>query len=196
MKLRLKELRKEHKLSLRELDKQVNINYSQLARIERGESLLSQQHIQILTNFFGVSADYLLGLSDVPLLLKEDSFKRIPVYANITNIKSLKNKENIVSYLLADVSDEKDYFYYQITNDEMKPDLLKGDYALIKITSSINDDSIGLFSIKNNVLLRKCFINNTIITLRRSDSTFKDEDFQLNDIEKIGVLIGFYRPKV
>lgn len=63
---RLRDIRKKHKLSLRELDEKVNINYSQLARIEKSEASLTNQHIQVLTSFFGVSADYLLGLSDIP----------------------------------------------------------------------------------------------------------------------------------
>mgnify|MGYP000847452003 CR=1 FL=1 len=63
---RLREIRKKHQLTLRQLDEQVNINYSQLARIEKGEASLTNQHIEILTKHFAVSADYLLGLSDIP----------------------------------------------------------------------------------------------------------------------------------
>jgi transcriptional regulator with XRE-family HTH domain len=65
MKTRLRELRKSYGLTLRELDEKVNINYSQLARIERGEGSLTQQHIQILSSFFNVSSDYLLGINEI-----------------------------------------------------------------------------------------------------------------------------------
>jgi transcriptional regulator with XRE-family HTH domain len=62
---RLKELRKEHRLSLRDLADRIMISYSALSNAENGKRNLTDIDIKILTEFFNVSSDYLLGLSDI-----------------------------------------------------------------------------------------------------------------------------------
>lgn len=62
---RLRELRKERRLSLRELSNNVLIDYSALCKVENGKRNLNDNDIKVLTDFFNVSSDYLLGLSDV-----------------------------------------------------------------------------------------------------------------------------------
>ncbi|QKS70216.1 helix-turn-helix transcriptional regulator [Paenalkalicoccus suaedae] len=69
----VKQLRKHHNLSLRELSERVNINYSVISRIESGSRPLSDNEINVFANFFDVSADYILGRSDEPDPLKPQS---------------------------------------------------------------------------------------------------------------------------
>lgn len=63
---RLKELRLEKKLSLRDLAEKVNISYSALSLAENGKRNLTDNDIQIFCNFYDVTSDYLLGLTDNP----------------------------------------------------------------------------------------------------------------------------------
>ena len=62
----LKTLRTNAKLTVRDLAEKININYATLSRLENSESHFNNDYIAALTNFFNVSADYLLGLSDIP----------------------------------------------------------------------------------------------------------------------------------
>jgi len=64
---RLKFLRKESRLSLRELSKNVGISNSVLSYLETGARPFRQEHLDILTAFFNVTNDYLLGRSDYGL---------------------------------------------------------------------------------------------------------------------------------
>ena len=57
-------LRKQKNLSQEELAEQSGIAYRSYRRYESGEREPSASTIVILARFFGVSADYLLGLSD------------------------------------------------------------------------------------------------------------------------------------
>lgn len=61
---RLKQLREDKRMTLRELADKVNINFTALSRIENGNRNLSDNDIFILTSFFNVSSDYLLGLTN------------------------------------------------------------------------------------------------------------------------------------
>ncbi|MBQ4099091.1 MAG: helix-turn-helix transcriptional regulator [Clostridia bacterium] len=61
---RLKELRLQLNLSQMELSKATGISQSAIAKWELGKTEPSASAIIILANFFGESADYLLGLID------------------------------------------------------------------------------------------------------------------------------------
>ena len=61
---RLKELRLEKGLTQRELSKQTGLCRSAIAFWELCERVPSAEAIIILAKYFGVSADYLLGLED------------------------------------------------------------------------------------------------------------------------------------
>ena len=61
---RLKELRLEQKMSQKELANAIGTNNSSICDWECGRSQPSMEAIVTLCLFFGVSADYLLGLKD------------------------------------------------------------------------------------------------------------------------------------
>ena len=61
---RLKELRKEKKLTQKELAEEIGISKRALAYWENGESQIKPDKAQQLADFFGVSVGYLLGYSD------------------------------------------------------------------------------------------------------------------------------------
>lgn len=73
--LRIKELRNELGLSLRELSEQINISFSSLGKYERGEQQPSIDTIIMLANFFHVSIDYLMGNSNYRTANDEYKFK-------------------------------------------------------------------------------------------------------------------------
>lgn len=61
---RLKELRKEKKLSQKEIAKEMSISEKTLSRWENGESQIKPEKAQQLADYFGVSVGYLLGYED------------------------------------------------------------------------------------------------------------------------------------
>lgn len=62
---RVRQLRKLHNLTLRELAKEVNMSYSNLGSIERGDIMLREDNARCIAKYFNVSIDYLLGI-DAP----------------------------------------------------------------------------------------------------------------------------------
>ena len=61
---RLKELRNEKELSQDELAKQTGLSRSAISAWESGTRVPAATAVVALAKFFGVSADYLLGLED------------------------------------------------------------------------------------------------------------------------------------
>jgi len=62
---RLKKLRTEADISLRELQKYTGITNSVISVLESGKRPFRQTHIDTLSSFFNVTSDFLLGRSDV-----------------------------------------------------------------------------------------------------------------------------------
>ena len=60
---RLKELRKEKKLTQQEMAEVLGVNEKTISRWENGESTIKSDKAQALADFFGVSDSYLLGYS-------------------------------------------------------------------------------------------------------------------------------------
>jgi transcriptional regulator with XRE-family HTH domain len=61
---RLKDLRVERKLSLRELSKLADVSVMSISRWENNQSDILSESITKLAKYFGVTTDYLLGLEN------------------------------------------------------------------------------------------------------------------------------------
>ena len=67
IKERLEDLRNRRKLTLKELSEKTGVDYSTLSRIENGNvKKVGDDVLLKLARFFGVSTDFLLGITDVP----------------------------------------------------------------------------------------------------------------------------------
>lgn len=61
---RLKEIREEKRLSQSELARQTGISNASISRWENGIADIASDYLVILCKFFGVTADYMLGLEE------------------------------------------------------------------------------------------------------------------------------------
>ena len=68
--IRLKELRKEHKLTQTQLGKVLGCSYGTIAGYERGRYLIATPFLYTICKKYNISADYLLGKTNNPKYLK------------------------------------------------------------------------------------------------------------------------------
>ena len=71
---KLRELRKQKQKTLRDINNDLGISYSNLAAIERGEHNCNADTLKILAQYYGVTTDYLLGKTDNPKAIKVKVF--------------------------------------------------------------------------------------------------------------------------
>lgn len=64
--LRLKQLRKERRISQVKLAMDLNMNQNSISRYENGEREADYETLIAFADYFGVSVDYLLGRTDNP----------------------------------------------------------------------------------------------------------------------------------
>ena len=61
---RLKELREDRGLSMKKLSELVNIGIASISRWEKEMTIVNGDQLIIFANFFNVSTDYLLGITN------------------------------------------------------------------------------------------------------------------------------------
>lgn len=67
---RIKDLREDSDLSQSEVAKVIHTTQQQYSKIETGKSDIYGEKLKLLAQFYNVSADYILGLTDEPRRLK------------------------------------------------------------------------------------------------------------------------------
>lgn len=146
----LKKLRKEKKLTVRELSELVNINYATLSRLENDESQLTDDYIEILSGFYGVSADYLLGISKIQNFIPVE---KLPVYSFIYASEPILRNECFLGYEIAPgETDVKNSIYLVNHDDSMKSSsgLIKGDLLIIEFTNQAENNHVVIVAKDND----------------------------------------------
>jgi len=90
---KLKILRLEKQLTLRELARQTNISHPTLSRLETHQTTFNEENLIILSNFFGVTTDLLLGISN------DNEEKTNEIISN--NIRKLRQLKGLTQQELA-----------------------------------------------------------------------------------------------
>ncbi len=67
---RIKDLREDNDLSQATIAKVIKTTQQQYSKIELGKSDISGEKLRLLAEFYNISADYILGLTDEPRRLK------------------------------------------------------------------------------------------------------------------------------
>lgn len=101
---RLRELRKAKGLTIRELGEATNISYPVISYIENGERPFTQQNLEILSKYFNVSADYMLGRSESSNLTSEsEELSRLTIQERyiLDSIKTLTKEQlqELIKYI-------------------------------------------------------------------------------------------------
>ena len=110
--IRLKELRKEKKLTQEELARDIGVSKITILRWENGERQIKPDKAQRLADYFGVSVGYLLGYDDITKV-------------NVTDVETFKLFEKVAD------EQKKEFGLKEITDIEQLKEL-KSD-ALIAL---------------------------------------------------------------
>lgn len=97
--MKLKELRNEKNLTLNKLSEKINISPQVLSRYERGDREPDIKTLITLSDFFGVSVDYLIGRTDdfgvikkaaeLPALTREET-ELLTYFKKLNNLQQQK----------------------------------------------------------------------------------------------------------
>lgn len=92
---RLKELRKSRNISQQKLGAYLNYGYTAIANYESGRNEPSFDTLMKIAVFFDVTVDYLIGLSDEPMIMNSLSISEVQLLEIYRNLND-ENKEVIM----------------------------------------------------------------------------------------------------
>lgn len=204
---RLKELREEKGLAQADLGKILEITSQAYGLLENGKRDISTEYLKVLSNFYNVTTDYILGISSDRKgnsELKETLFL-IPIVGKIPAGEPLLAEDNIVAYLPIDpsmygLSNPDNLFFLQVIGDSMNNVIPDGSYVLIKKQdyAETGDVVAAIINGDNEATLKRFKQLDDMFILLEPDSTnpehiqrvinLKDTDFKI-----VGKVIGDFK---
>lgn len=207
---KIKKLRKEKGLTLKQLGELLNLGESTMSMYESGNRSPDYDTLAKLAKIFNCSTDYLLGQSDYKNYCDYSSeitevspkhFVKIPIIGVIRAGDPILAIENIIGYEYADKKDlnEEDYFYLKVKGDSMNKSRIEdGDLVLVRSQNDVDDGDIAVVVVNGNeATLKRVYRSNGTLILQ-PDSTnpihkpqiYNNQNSLSTDIKIIGKVIN------
>lgn len=186
---RIKELRKERKITLEKLAAGLNLSTTAIFQYEKGIREASYETLKNIADYFNVSIDYLLGNEGT----KTQSLIRIPVLGTIPAGIPLEAIEDVLDY--EDISPEmlnggKEYFALKIQGSSMFPKYLEGDIVIFqKQDYCDNGQDCAVYVNGYDATFKKIKLNENGITLQPINPDFEPMFYNNEEIENLPVRI-------
>lgn len=194
---RIKEWRKKKGLSQEELGNIVNVQKAAISKYELGRAIPSTDILSKLSKYFGITTDYLLGLSNDPhgtMVPKGkgfyDSFGmtsqdaiihsyKIPILGRVAAGIPIEAHEEILGYQYINEEYRNDgysYFALRISGKSMEPTIMDGDIVIVRQQTTVDSGDIA------------------IVLIDGEDATAKEVKESPEGITLIGHNVAVYTP--
>lgn len=196
----LKSARKATGLTQAEVAASIGITQNAYSYWENGKVKIDHESLAKLSKLFGVTIDYLMGISEQP----QDNIVKIPVLGTIPAGIPLEAIEDIIDYEeipQSFLSGGKEYFALAVKGDSMWPDYLPGDVVIVRKQPICNsgDDCI-VYVNGYDATLKQVKLNDedhSLTLIPRNQSypprTFTQEEIQTLPVTIAGVVVELRR---
>ena len=192
---RLKSLRESKGLSQSEMGKILNITGQAYGLYENEKRTINNETLIILSNFFGVSVDYLLGNEQsIP-----KRYYMMPVYGSISAGLPSWAEQIIEGRIPVDpdmfnLVNPEECFFLRVNGESMNKEISNGAYALIRKTDFVENGDIAVVMVGDNEATIKKFSKQgdlIILEPMSTDTSFTTQVYnQDTKVEVIGKYIG------
>lgn len=145
---RLKQLRKEKKVTQADLASMLGITQQAVGKWETGRSSPDPETLLTLSAFFGVSIDSMLGKPEIAsTAVQAYDFAAetlVPVIGTVRAGYGALAFEEDNGMEPANVRDPQNYFYLIVSGDSMEPRIQNGDLALVHRQPTLDDGDLGV----------------------------------------------------
>lgn len=177
---KIKELRKENKLTLKQLGEMLNLGESTMSMYESGNRNPDYETLAKMASIFDCTTDYLLGQSEyrnyksMVTEVNSDRFVEVPVLGVIRAGDPIFAESNITGYELTDKKDlngEK-FFYLKVNGDSMNKSRIEdGGLVLVRSQNDVDDGEIAVVVVNGcEATIKKVFRSKGSLILQ-PDST-------------------------
>ena len=202
---RIRELRKKHKISMKELGQYVGVAESTISLYETEKRQPDNNVLIKIAEIFNVSVDYLLGreTNDIYASIGAMPVKKIklPVLGNVACGEPIYANEDLEGYIYIDEDIGADFCLRAQGDSMVNARIFDGDILYIKKQDMVDDGEIAVVLIEDEATVKRVYYDreNNTITLMPENPTYKMMRYsgaQLNQIRILGkVLCGQYKVK-
>lgn len=197
---RLKQLRKDKKLTMVELsnilnDKYgLNLNYTMISKWENEKNIISNTNASAYCKYFEVSLDWLIygdtktkkhseSNIDMNCIYEETEFMKIPLYNSISAGYGSCESEFIEMIAVPGLRPNgTTYFAVKVKGDSMEPKIPNGSVIIIKKDIQIENGEIGAFCLnEENLVKQKKLVKDKLIL---HSFNFAYDDKMINEIDE------------
>ena len=194
---RIKEVRKEKRMSLDDVAKSVGVAKSTIQRYEAG--LISAPKLPVLVAIarcLEVSVEWLKGESDnkAPVAVKKELHTDripVPVLGEVSAGLGKYATENITGYIMEDkeqLTSDSEYVYLKVVGDSMYPEFKDGDLVLVKCEPSVNSGEYAVVMVDNEMgVVKRVVYGSDYVELQSVNPMYPPRRFCGADVEKIRV---------
>ena len=187
---RLRNLRQEQHLTVRELAAVVGVSEATISRYENGIVEPKRTMVESLARYFGVSPAWLMAMPEAEqrTQLNDTKGKRIPVLGSIAAGKPIFAEENIEEYKLVGM-DACVHFCLRVKGDSMiNARIMDGDLVFIRKQETVENGEVAAVLIDDEATLKRFYKLDGSVVLRSENPKYPETILQRRDAKKINVL--------
>lgn len=191
---RLKSLRRDNNLTMKELGIKLNLAESTISLYESGRREPDYQTLKKLADFFNVSIDYLLGRENVEPLEMNRNVIKVPVFGEIPAGIPIEMIEDtlIEDYEEIDASSVRggQYFGLRVKGNSMLPKFEDGDILILRQQNTCESGQFCAVSINHTeCTFKKVIIKDSGITLMPLNPDFEPLFFTNAEVRELPITI-------
>lgn len=198
----IKDLRLKHHMTLEEFGNKVGVGKSTVRKWENGMiANMKRDKIAKVAEVFGVSPAYLMGYEDsVPISpsisnqLYSLDLQSLPLLGEIACGNPIFINEDRESYVMTGTRIHADFCLKARGDSMINARILDGDIVFIRKQSQVENGEIAAVIIDNEVLLKRLYFENGVVTLISENPKYPPKVFTgeiLNHIKVLGKAIAF-----
>lgn len=203
--IRLKELRIEKKLNMREASAFLNIPYTTYVNYEKGHREPNADMLTHIANMFGISVDYLIGraperknndfnIYTIPNIMPMPQMKKIPLLGTIACGEPILAEENIHEYVNMP-EDMNGTFALKCQGDSMiNAHIYNDDIVFIHQQPTVENGEVAAVLIDNEATLKRFYKYGDTVILKPENRDFEEiilEKEKINTVKILGKAIYF-----
>ena len=191
LRLRLKELRDENRISQAHLAKAIGVAQSTVGMWESGKSVPEFNTLIKVADYFSVTVDYLSGKSNSRTETKTSSV-RIPVLGDVAAGIPIEAITDIVDYeeIDAALAATGEFFGLRIKGSSMEPRMREGDVVIVRKQDSAETGDTAVVLVNgDSATVKKIKYGPEGITLIPTNPSYDVQFYSAADVERLPVRV-------
>lgn len=199
---KIKELRIQNNISQKQMSIELGIAQPIICQWEKGTKNMSLSRAMLVAEYFGVSVDYLMGISDDPTqkenaptdfgaydnIVPIDFSKSVPLLGSIACGDPILADENVEQYIQMDSSLQADFALRCKGDSMINARIFDGDIVYIRMQPDVENGEIAAVLIGDEATLKRIYKYPNRIELRAENPTFPPLNFEGKDLNKIKII--------